>query len=196
VPTRSLTCGLVVANLGPSFVDATWYGAAVFSPPTLVRLGLAWTPLRTRRLRLTLAPEVSKLLDDPYTNGDGGFGEGLRTTWKAFGVELTVFDKVSIRAGYFEDAAWDRGGLIYEKKGYSRRRVTLWEALTVKNLGRLDKVGFCWGLGIGDGRMFRLDLASDAAVYDFETCNWKLSLTVTDPAALLRIPGSLRASSF
>jgi hypothetical protein len=63
---------------------------------------------------------------------------------------------------------------------------TLYDLLTRKSLGKLKSVGLCWGFGIGYKDYFRLDVSSDAAIYDFPTQNWKLSLVANDIAAGIR----------
>lgn len=51
--------------------------------------------------------------------------------------------------------------------------------------------GLCLGVGLGYGDCFRLDVSSDAFVYDFPTQNWKLTLATNDLIGAFREVGRL-----
>jgi len=91
---------------------------------------------------------------------------------------------VSLRFGYFEDLTNQRGGIVLENEDGVTYHYGMWDALTRKSLGRVERIGLCWGLGIGTDKL-RFDLSSDAAIYDFPTSNWKFQVTCNDIGRLL-----------
>jgi hypothetical protein len=103
----------------------------------------------------------------------------LDGAWKALAVEVTALRLLAVRIGYFEDRDWQRGGLVFRRYDMTRH-YTLYDLLTRRELGRLESVGLCWGFGVGYKDYFRIDVSSDAAIYDFPTRNWKLSLVAND----------------
>jgi len=52
-------------------------------------------------------------------------------------------------------------------------------------LGKVERVGLCWGTGFGSDKL-RFDFSSDAAIYDFPTENWKFQLVSNDIGGLVR----------
>jgi hypothetical protein len=183
----SLGCGL--ANLGPG-IASTSSGKHDLSP-AILRLGACWTPLSSRDVRVHVLPEFDKVLVGMFldTADTKTFGEQLRTelrdAWKALAIEVTGFDLLTLRLGYFEDISWQRGGVVFENDGYEYRH-NLYDLLTRSGLGELKSIGLCWGLGIGYKDYFRIEVSSDAAIYDFPTENWKLSLVANDIAGGIR----------
>lgn len=184
-----LDIGLSVANLGPRLVCEE---SGESNPlPLTARLGLCWTPVDTRTFRLRVLPELDKLLVGMFYDPDGGLALGKelarewRWTWRSVGLEGTFFRIATVRLGYFEDLRWQRGGIVLKDEIGITEHYSLCEALTTRGLGRLKGIGLCWGVGIGLDDKVRLDFGSDAAVYDFPTANWKLTLAVNDPAGLL-----------
>jgi hypothetical protein len=109
----------------------------------------------------------------------------LSDAWKTLAVEVTGLGLVTIRLAYFEDRTWQRGGLVFETDDRTYH-YSLYDLLTRKSLGKLKSVGLCWGVGFGFKDYFRFDVSSDAAIYDFDTSNWKLSLVANDIVGGLR----------
>ena len=188
-PSAKFSLGGSLANLGPGIA---YTSSGENDPsPTILRLGARWTPVNDRRVRLNVLPELDKLLVGMFydTADTKTFGEELQTelqdVWKALAVEVTGFDVVALRLGYFEDVSWQRGGIVSERGGVQYRH-NLSDVLAWRNLGELRSIGLCWGFGIGYKDYFRLDVSSDAAVYDFPTSNWKLSLVANDIAGGIR----------
>lgn len=181
-PLSQVSIGATVSNLGPTMVYRPSGGA--FSMPRIARLGLCWTPVENRKVRLRVMPELDKLLVGMFrdTTGRKPFGRKLekewKDAWKALGVEATAFRLVSLRLGYFEDLTDQLGGIVLVKDGQTYH-YGLWDALSRKGLGQLKSIGLCWGFGVGNNTL-RFDISSDAAIYDFPTSNWKLQLTCND----------------
>jgi hypothetical protein len=141
---------------------------------------------------VNVLPEFDKVLVGMfYDPADTlAFGQELQTelsdVWKTLAVEATGFDVLSIRLGYFEDRSWQRGGLVFKNRHGETYRYALYDLLTWRNLGKLESIGLCWGFGLGYKDYFRIDVSSDAAIYDFPTSNWKLSLVANDIAGGIR----------
>jgi hypothetical protein len=53
-------------------------------------------------------------------------------------------------------------------------------------VGRFERICLCWGFGIGYKDYFRIDVSSDAAIYDFPTQNWRFTLIANDIAGGIR----------
>jgi hypothetical protein len=188
-PSAKFSLGASVANMGPGI---TYTSSRKHDPsPTMLRLGACWTPVCNRYVQVNVLPEFDKLLVGTFwdTTGRKTFkrqiNEELQYAWKALGAEATCFDVFSFRIGYFEDRLWQRGGLLYERNG-DTYRYTMYDLLTRQHLGQLQSVGLCWGFGIGYKEHFRLDFATDGAIYDFKTTNWKLALVANDIAGGIR----------
>jgi hypothetical protein len=136
-------------------------------------------------------PELDKLLVSMFrdTTGRKPLGRKLEEEWKdarrALGIEATAFSLVSLRLGYIEDLTDQLGGIVLEKDGQTYH-YCLWDALSRRKLGQFRSIGLCWGFGIGYKDYFRIDVSSDAAIYDFETSNWKFSLVANDIAGGIR----------
>ena len=178
-----------VANLGPGI---SYTSSGEHDPlPTVLRLGACWTPVSNKYVRINVLPEFDKLLVGMFfdTADTKTFGQELQTelrdAWKSLGVEITGFDLITLRLGYFEDMSWERGGLVFEDNDQEYRH-NIYDILTRSGLGTLKSIGLCWGFGIGYRDYFRFDVSSDAAIYDFPTSNWKLSLVANDIAGGIR----------
>jgi hypothetical protein len=188
-PSSRLSLGGNVANLGPGigYPDQNEHSPS----PTILRVGACWTPVSNEYVRINVLPEFDKLLVGMFfdTAGTETFGHELQTelrdAWKSLGVEVTGLEFVTLRLGYFEDISWQRGGIVFERdRGEYHHNV--YDLLTRRNLGEFKSIGLCWGFGIGYKDYFRLDVSSDAAIYDFDTSNWKLSLVANDIVGGLR----------
>jgi hypothetical protein len=188
-PSSKVSLGLAATNVGPKiryYPDNHYgdpYSAAL---PSMARLGLCWTLIESRNVRLRVMPELAKLLVGTFHDTAETFGHMLgeewRDVWKAVGIEATAFNFVSLRLGYFEDLSFQRGGIILEKESQTYH-YGVWDVLTRKRLGEFERLGLCWGLGFGTDRL-RFDLSSDAAIYEFPTQNWKFQLTCNDIGGL------------
>jgi hypothetical protein len=183
-PTPEFSLGGSVANLGPGI---SYPSSDEHDPsPAILRLGACWTPVNDRRVRVNVLPEFDKVLVGMFFDSADTktFGEELQTelrdVWKALAIEVTGYEILTIRLGYFEDRTWQRGGLVFKNRHGETYHYALYDLLTWKNLGKLESVGLCWGFGIGYKDYFRIDVSSDAAIYDFPTKNWKLSLVAND----------------
>ena len=188
-PLSRVSIGAAIDNLGPPIVYRP--DGETDDLPRMARLGLCWTPIDSRIVRLHVMPELDKLLVGMFSDTTGkSFGRQLNEEWrdvsKALGVEVTAFDLVSLRLGYFEDLSNELGGLIYQRDGwYSQRNYSVWDAITRRDLGQFRRIGLCWGFGVGTNAL-RFDVSSDAAIYDFPTANWKVSLVANDIAGGIR----------
>jgi hypothetical protein len=192
-PSRHLGFGVTVTNVGPKIhyrLDGTQNIGYAASLPRTARLGLCWTPIESRNVRLRVMPELTKVLVGMFSDTTGKsfsrqLGEEWKDVWKAIGIEATAFDFMSLRLGYFEDLTNQRGGLVYEKEWWNTEHHGIGDVLAGRHLGKLKSVGLCWGMGFGSDEL-RVDFSSDAAIYDFPTSNWKLQLVSNDIGGLIQ----------
>jgi hypothetical protein len=189
-PSTKISLGGCLANVGPGIA---YTSSGEHDPsPAILRLGASWIPVNNRHVRVNVLPEFGKLLVGMFydTADTKTFGEELQTelrdAWKALAVEVNGLEVLSIRLGYFEDRTWQRGGLVFENKEGITYHYGVADVLGGRHLGKLKSVGLCWGFGIGYKDYFRFDVSSDAAIYDFPTKNWKLSLVASDIAGGIR----------
>jgi hypothetical protein len=188
-PTSRISTGAAIVNLGPHIVYEP--SDEVTNLPRMAKLGACWTPIENHLVRVRIMPELDKVLVGMFRDTTGRktlgrkLGEEWRDVWKAAGIEATAFKLVSLRVGYFEDVTNQRGGIMLENRDGNTYHYGIWDALTRKHLGSLQRIGLCWGLGLGSDAL-RFDISSDAAIYDFPTQNWKLQLTCNDIGGLLR----------
>ena len=187
-PFAMLGIGLSVANLGPNI---SYTSSGESDPlPRMLRLGFCLTPWDDPLLRLRVLPELNKVLVGMFYDPEGTrspgqlLGTEWRDTWKSLGFEATVLQILSIRVGYFEDITGQRGGLVLERDGVTNH-FGLFERIPNPREYTLKGIGICWGVGLGLRDYFRIDLASDAAIYDFPTQNWKLGLSVNNLRGLV-----------
>jgi len=188
-PSAHISVGGSVASIGPGI---TYPSSGEHDPsPAMLRLGACWTPVSNGYVRVSVLPELDKVLVGMFYDSTGRvpFGRKLETefhdAWKALAVEATALRLVTIRLGYFEDRTWQRGGLRYRNYRTSYH-YSLYDLLTRGHLGRLEAIGLCWGFGIGYKDYFRFDVSSDAAIYDLPTRNWKFALVANDIAGGIR----------
>jgi hypothetical protein len=194
-PTAKLSFGLALSDVGPdieyppNLPEETRTSVPL---PTTARLGLAWTFFENRSVRLRVMPELTKVLPDMFTDSTGTktlgrkLGDEWKDVWKAVGAEARAFGLVALRLGYFEDVNSKRGGFMYGDNHRIYQHLGISDILTGSHDGRLRRIGLCWGFGIGYKDFFRIDVSSDAAIYDFETSNWKLTLVANDIAGGIR----------
>ncbi|MEO0081249.1 MAG: PorV/PorQ family protein [candidate division WOR-3 bacterium] len=182
-PWRFLNFGLSLANFGP---DISYTETGEGDPlPRMLRLGLAYYPVNSQHFRVGVVPEINKTLVGMFydPNGTKSFAQELATewrdTWKSLALEGTFRAEqlaLAARAAYFEDLDGARGGIKIERDGGLTEHISLWDALTRKGLGKFKSVGLCFGGGIEFAR-FKFDLSVDQMIYDFNTQNYKFSLS-------------------
>jgi hypothetical protein len=187
-PARFAGIGLTLANIGPKI---SYNSSGESDPlPLTLRIGGSLTPIDNPVARLRVLLETDKILVGAFrdTTGRKSFGrkwsEEARDAWKSAAVEVTMLQLLSFRAGYFEDVTGQRGGIVMEREGQTYH-YGLGDVLTRKNLGTVKAVGLCWGVAFSYKDYLRLDLSSDAQIYDFPTENWKLTLAVNDLVGML-----------
>ena len=194
--TGSVALGLALTNIGPDIAYHYSYGWPeshdyTAPMPRMLRLGVCWTPVDIPAFRLRVMPEMDKLLIGLFrdTSSTGPLktkvGNQLKSAWKTLGIEATCLRLLHLRVSYFEDLQNERGGFVVEDRVGRAPHYGFCDVLTRNAPGRLKKVGLSWGLGFGS-ESFRFDLSSDAAIYDFDTSNWRFSLVSNDLAGLVR----------
>ena len=178
-PLNYLTVGTSVSNLGTK-ISYTSSGEA--DPlPRMLRVGIKYTPLQNDVVKLNITPEITKVLVGMFYDPDGEktFAQKLNyelwEAWKSFGIEATFYDLVSARLGYFEDISGQRGGILVNRG--TDEHIALTDFLFTKNHGKFaGKVGLCFGIGV-QFKGFQFDVSNDQMIYDFDTKNYKFSLT-------------------
>lgn len=183
-PLRILWLGTSVANLGPN-IAYTSSGASDPLPRTL-RLGMRYSPVDNDVIRVSLMPEVSKILVGMFYDPDNTktLAQELQyewwEAWKSFGVEACWADFVTGRVGYFEDITGARGGIVLsdaEGSIGSDMHVSLFDAIFRKYPGkRFKSLGLTFGGGL-KYKGFAFDVSFDHMIYDFPTQNMKFSLS-------------------
>jgi hypothetical protein len=179
-PFDFLNVGLSLANAGP---DISYTDTGEDDPlPWMLRAGVAYTPVNSKLVRVTVTPELTKIMVGMFYNPDGTktfsrmMQEEWRSTWRSLAVEATFVELLSARVGYFEDIDGQRGGIVLERTGENQVHYGLDEVLMRKNLGSFRSIGLCFGGGIEYAR-FKFDLSIDKLIYDFSTDNYKFSLS-------------------
>ncbi|MEO0114656.1 MAG: PorV/PorQ family protein [candidate division WOR-3 bacterium] len=178
-PLNFLSVGAALQNLGPNIAYTT--SGSSDPLPRMLRIGLNYMPIQSKLFRLSLIPEMTKVLVgmfyDPYDTLT--FSQELsyeyKEAWKSFGIELTYYDLLSARLGYFEDLTGARGGVRVIKDDVEQY-VSLPEFIFTKNRGKFDKIGLTFGGGI-KFKKFAFDISFDHLIYDFSTQNWKVSFS-------------------
>ncbi len=171
-PLNALSFGTSLLNLGPDFSTTSGLPARL---PYTWRIGMCWTPLDSRLLRLRVMPEGVAII-----NWD-------TESWFSLGVEATALEVVDLRVGYLEDARRTRGGLLLYAENGEVWRYTLGDVLTQRGLGRLRQIGLCWGIGLNYKDYLRVDFSSDRLIYDYPTGNWKVTLAVPNAGRVCQL---------
>ena len=178
-PFNFLNVGLALTNIGPNI---SYTSSGESDPlPRMLRLGVAYSPVNTKVVKVTVAPELTKILVGMFydTTGTKTFSrklqEELRDAWKSIGVEASFINLLYARVGYFEDLTGQRGGIVLEKESQTYH-YGLGDVLTRKNLGKFKSIGLCFGAGVEFAR-FKFDLSVDQLIYDFPTSNYKFSFS-------------------
>ncbi|MCX6844214.1 MAG: hypothetical protein NTX53_18290 [candidate division WOR-3 bacterium] len=171
-PLDVLSFGTSIQNLGPDLASLSGFPARL---PQTWRIGLCWTPLDSRLLRLRMMPEGVAIIN------------WSTESWFSFGVEATVLEVVTLRCAYLDDAAKTRGGFMLNGENGEVWRYSLVDVLTQRGLGKLRQVGLCWGVGLNYKDYVRLDFGSDRLIYDYPTGNWKVTLAVPNLERVYRL---------
>jgi hypothetical protein len=178
-PFDFLNVGVALTNIGPNI---SYTSSGESDPlPRMLRLGVAYSPVNTKVVKVTIAPELTKIIVGMFydTTGTKPVGrmlqEELRDAWKTVGVEASFISLLHARVGYFEDLTGQRGGIVLEKDSQTYH-YGLGDVLTRKNLGKFKSIGLCFGAGVEFAR-FKFDLSVDQLIYDFPTSNYKFSFS-------------------
>lgn len=180
-PFNFLNLGAAMANIGPNI---SYTSSGESDPlPWMLRLGLAYFPVKTEMFSLVISPEITKILVGVFSDSTKSFSEQFslewRDAWKSLGVEAGLnLGEVSIffpRLGYFEDITGQRGGLVFEKD-WQTYHYSVTDLITRRDLGEFKSLGWTLGAGIRFQR-FQFDIAIDKFIYDFKTDNYKFSFS-------------------
>ncbi len=178
-PFNVLSLGAALQNLGPNIAYTT--SGASDPLPRMLRFGLRYDPINNNLFRLSIIPEITKVLvgmfydpQDTLTFSQE-FSYEFKEAWKSFGIELTYYDLITARLGYFEDLTGARGGVRVIKDD-REQYLSLYEFLFTKHGGKFDKIGLTFGGGI-KFKKFAFDISMDHLIYDFQTSNYKLSFS-------------------
>ena len=178
-PFNVLSLGAALQNIGPNIAYTT--SGASDPLPRMLRLGLRYDPINNNLFRLSIIPEITKVLvgmfydpQDTLTFSQE-FSYEFKEAWKSFGIELTYYDLITARLGYFEDLTGARGGVRVIKDD-REQYLSLTEFLFTKHGGKFDKIGLTFGGGI-KFKKFAFDISMDHLIYDFQTSNYKLSFS-------------------
>lgn len=179
-PLKNLSVGASLSNIGPNI---SYTSSGESDPlPRMLRLGVKYTPLEKENVKLSLTPEVTKVLVGMFFDESGTktFWSKLNyemwEAWKSFGVEGLFYDIFYARLGYFEDVTGQRGGILVNQDD-RKEHISLTDFLFSKDRGKFaGKVGLCFGIGV-QFKGFQFDVSNDQMIYDFDTNNYKFSLT-------------------
>jgi hypothetical protein len=179
-PFNSLNVGVSVANLGPNIA---YTSSGESDPlPRMLRVGIAYYPLKNDMFTVCITPEITKILVGIFSDSTKSFGEQFsaewRDAWKSLGVEAGLNLNVVagfLRLGYFEDITAQRGGLVFEKDGQTYH-YSVADLFSRRSLGSFKSLGGTFGGGIRFQR-FQFDIGIDQLIYDFSTSNYKFSFS-------------------
>jgi len=103
----NLNLGVAIQNIGTplQYLDA---GEKDDLPRTL-RIGLSSVPFENDIHRVMLNADITKILVGVTSN----LRDEFEDTWKSFGIEYSIFNIFSLRAGYFIDILGHRVGLTW-----------------------------------------------------------------------------------
>ncbi len=112
----NLKCGSALHNMGPALKYAA-PGSRDHPLPWLYRLGCSYQPIDNRYVSLTISGELTKILNNMFEDEEKTFWENLKyefdEAWKGIGLEVTAYDLLSLRGGYFNDTEGARKGLTF-----------------------------------------------------------------------------------
>jgi hypothetical protein len=179
-PFNFLSVGAAVQNLGPNIAYTT--SGSSDPLPRMLRVGLNYMPIHSKLFRLSLIPEITKVLVGMFYDPldtltfSQELGYEYKEAWKSFGIELSYYDLIAARIGYFEDITGARGGVRVKDDQGVEEYLSLPAFLFSKHTGKFDKIGLTFGAGLKFKR-FAFDISMDNLLYDFSTDNYKFSLS-------------------
>lgn len=180
-PLNKLTIGTALANIGPNI---SYTSSGESDPiPRMLRLGLKYEVVSSQLVKLTINPEITKVLVGMFYDPEDRktFGQELQyelwEAWKHFGIEFGYYDFLFARLGYFEDLSGARGGIVVEKKDKPfSEHISIFDFLFRTNQGKFKSLGLTFGGGL-KFKKFLFDISLDHMIYDFPTQNYKFSLS-------------------
>ncbi len=188
-PLHFLSVGATLANIGPN-ISYTSPGESDPLPRTL-RVGTSFT-FSDKFVRVRPVLELDKVLVGMFYDSTGRkpfgrkLGEELRDAWKSVAIEATALQIFTFRLGYFEDLTGQRGGLVYENASGLTYHYGLGDVLTRSGLGKWKSIGLCFGYCLSYKDYLRLEMSSDALIYDFKTRNLKFAFAFNNIGGLVR----------
>jgi len=180
-PLQRLNIGFTIQNFGTR-ANSPEFGISQ-SLPFQSRLGIKYGPLTKNKTKTLITAELTKnllgMFYDPY-NTQTFFQElkyELKDINKGIGLEFSAYDLVNLRLGYYEDITNQAGGLLITR--YDREEhISICEYLFNNEIrgSKIYKVGLTYSVGI-TYKNASVDIGTDQYIYDFDTANWKLTLS-------------------
>jgi hypothetical protein len=176
-----INLGLVLRNIGGHLQYRDESSAAAASSDTLpLLLGFGWEfePRAIGPLEILLVSDITR---DFTADSLPKTGRAFLDCWEGLengvGLEVGYASTFTLRLGYLEDVAGNRGGIVMlDRNGYSRRRISLLRFLVDKGPGKCESWGFCWGVGLEFGR-FGLDIGFDDNIDHYSDERLRLQFT-------------------
>ena len=111
-PLPGLSLAGVIDNVGPGI---SYTGSGEKDPlPLFLRLGVAYSPIRTEYHKVTVAFDVHKVMTGIVRDLDSlGTNYVLNEAWTSVGAEYTFYDMISLRFGHFHDKMGYRMGYTF-----------------------------------------------------------------------------------
>jgi hypothetical protein len=171
-PARSFSVGLAVSNFGPRLNYAS--SGETDPLPAILRGGFALSPRLPGPVEVRLVGDIWRDLVSTMAHTPD-FVYSWEQMEDGIGLELRYAKLVSLRLGYFEDVQGQRGGILVENDG-ATRRVSLLRQLVRPSPGEAVGWGFCWGVGV-EFNGLNFDVGVDEDIYDFPTRNVRFQLS-------------------
>jgi hypothetical protein len=172
MPLDFLSIGLACNNVGP---DIRYTRSGESDPlPAILRFGFALRPRIPGPVEVALVGDIWRDLVTTMPRTPD-FVYSWEQMEDGIGLELRYAKLVSLRLGYFEDVQGQRGGILVENDG-ATRRVSLLRQLVRPSAGEAVGWGFCWGVGVEFSGL-KFDVGVDEDIYDFPTRNVRFQLS-------------------
>jgi len=180
-PVPRLNIGFTIQNFGTR-ADSRETGES--QPlPFQSRFGIKYGPLTKNNTKTLFTAELTKnligMFCDPnnYRTFIEQLDYELKDIYKSIGAEFSVYDIVYLRFGYFEDIINDMGGLLIHCDDRDDH-VSIYEYLFDSKVrgSKIYKVGWTYSVGI-TYKNASVDIGTDQYIYDFDTSNWKFTLS-------------------
>jgi hypothetical protein len=180
-PISKLNVGFTVQNFGTR--ANSHYSGESQSLPFQSRLGIKYGPIAKNNTKTVFTAEITKnlvgMFCDPYNYRTfiEQLDYELKDIYKSIGAEFSVYDIVYLRFGYFEDIINDMGGLLIHCDDRDDH-VSIYEYLFDSKVrgSKIYKVGWTYSIGI-TYKNASVDIGTDQYIYDFDTSNWKFTLS-------------------